>query len=130
MFLTGRQQRWLFGARCGDRRGVLDGGTLWGVYKLRSHRFVVPNRVCFGKKICQISSAWLSDANHYALLHLMTDPVVAHVNGLRALLFNCQIGDANGARVVTDNDGTGLWVAEVMQDVSLSCAGDLISSEK
>ena len=56
--------------------------------------------------------------------------MVAHVNGLQALLFSCQIGDANGARVVTDNDGTGLWVAEVMQDVSLSCAGDLISSEK
>ena len=50
------------------------------------------------------------------LVHAVTDPVEAHVNGFRPLEFDVVICDACSGRVI-DLDGSGwLWVAHFMED--------------
>ena len=70
------------------------------------------------EKIGEVVGALAPGDDELALANAIADPVETHVNGLRAVQFDCVIGHADGACIVAENVRCGLWIAEGRGDGS------------
>ena len=96
---------------------------LGGVHEGAPHCTEVVHWMRLGVVIGQISATLLPRHIEFFLLDLVSNPVVAHVDGLRALEFDVRVCDTYRTLVVADDGGCVLWVTESGQDVS--CVGGI-----
>jgi hypothetical protein len=76
---------------------------------------VVFSRVVFGGIVTPLGFALAPEDVELFLAHTVPDPVVAHVDGLGAALFDGVVGDTAGGAVVGDDDCGGLRMVEFVK---------------
>ena len=65
-----------------------------------------------GEVVSPIVTSFLPVDNEMALTNAISNPVEVHVDGLRAELLDCVIGDACCCVIVSLDRGGRLWVAQ------------------
>ena len=96
---------------------------LGGVHKGAPHCAEVVHWMCLGVVVGQIGATLFPRHVEFSLLDLISNQVIAHVDGLGALELDIGVRDAHRTLIVADNGGCVLWVPEVGQNVS--CVGGL-----
>ena len=72
-----------------------------------------------GKEVCQVEDAGDEHNAKLALIHAISEPVEAHIQGLGKFWRHGAVGEPDRALVVAIDDSGRLGVPEVGQDLSL-----------
>ena len=84
------------------------------LHEQSSHVHNMFNWVGFGKVVSKVVFTFVLSDPEFLLAHLVTYPVVTHVDCSRSFLFDIIIGDANCTFIVRDDRSAVLWMSKVM----------------